>query len=488
MKTKSLLTLALSLASATSLMASTVDVYITGATAFRANIFTACCRLYSGSAPANIYFTTDSSKNGDINYNNSTASWCMTGTPITGLTNVGTANTLVIHGTFTGSLQGLRAIETKEGLVFAQPSGTFVSNSIADFSKANGTPASVPLNTCNAWITNSATIAFSDADSAATTWPVANYANLLQEDVAVVPFVIVKSVSSGAGLTALNNVNNLTSDQLYFGITKGFIPLSSWTYGAADTNTPIYLLERSSDSGTRRNETAYSYLEQGDTVVTYFFDYTNNVWYSSSSTNQSTWPINGTQPGIIGSEGPGVNNDNLLWTSGYIGGGDIKNSLGKTGSANTALALLSMSDAKGITATNWSQVISFNGVWPTVAGAGIHGNTGTNDFSPVTSGQYPLWGKEVLLHLVDPSKPGDQLISKTALGSQTSPGSFMGVFNAQTLVSTNLNGIPVTGSIENEIELSKMNAARTAGAPATAIRLSDMTANRGYVGGPLNPF
>ena len=479
MKTKSLLTLAVCLASATSLMASTVEVFITGATAFRANIFTACCRLYSGSTPANIYFG-DASHAGDANYNNSTAQWCMTGTPVTGLTNVGTANTLVIHGTFTGSLQGLRAIETKEGLQFAQPSGTFVSNSIT----ANGTPvAGVPLNTANAYVTNSATIAFSDSDSAATTWPVANYANLLQEDVAIVPFVLVKSVGGGAAATALANIGNVTSDQLYFGITKGFIPLSSWTYNAADTNSPIYLLERTSDSGTRRNETAYSYLEQGDTVVTYLYDYTNNVWYASASTNQSTWPINGTQPGIIGSEGPGVNNDNLLWTSGYIGGGDIKNSLNKTGTANAALAWLSMSDSKGVGSSNWATVVSFNGVWPTAAGALIHGNTGTNDFSPVTSGQYPVWGKEVLVHLVNTTIPGDQHISSVALGNQTSPGSFLGVFNAQTLVSTNLAGVPLTGSIENEIQLSK-----TASGGATAIRLSDMTANRSYVGGPLAPF
>ena len=71
----------------------------------------------------------------------------------------------------------------------------------------------------------------------------------------------------------------------------------------------------------------------------------------------------------------------------------------------------------------------------------------------------------------------DQTITKTQIGSQTTPGSFLGVFNAQTLIN---GGSPLVGSIENEIELSK--------ASATAIRLSDMQSKRGNVGGIIAPF
>ena len=50
MKNKLLLTLALGMAGAAPIMAGTVDVYITGSTAFRANVYNACTKLYSSVA------------------------------------------------------------------------------------------------------------------------------------------------------------------------------------------------------------------------------------------------------------------------------------------------------------------------------------------------------------------------------------------------------------------------------------------------------
>ena len=47
MKKTLLLTLALGLAGASSLVAGNVDVYITGSTAFRANVYTACQKLFT---------------------------------------------------------------------------------------------------------------------------------------------------------------------------------------------------------------------------------------------------------------------------------------------------------------------------------------------------------------------------------------------------------------------------------------------------------
>jgi len=47
MKKTLLLTLALGLAGAPSIMAGTVDVYITGATAFRANVYSSCTKLFN---------------------------------------------------------------------------------------------------------------------------------------------------------------------------------------------------------------------------------------------------------------------------------------------------------------------------------------------------------------------------------------------------------------------------------------------------------
>ena len=119
----------------------------------------------------------------------------------------------------------------------------------------------------------------------------------------------------------------------------------------------------------------------------------------------NTCTFYGSSPnGVIGTEGPGLNNANMNWGYGYIGGGDIANTLNNGNAANQAIAYLSIADAKSVGSANWNNVMSFNGFWPTAAGAGIHGNTGTNDYSPITLGYYPLWGLEVLVHPIDPSQ------------------------------------------------------------------------------------
>ncbi len=468
MKTKTLLSLVLGLASATSLMATTVDVYITGSTAFRANVFTACARLYSGSTPSAIYFGT-SAIGGDANNNSSTASWCMTGTPVTGLTNIGTANTLIIHALFNGSIQGIKTVVQSQQLTFPVASGTFLSNSIAGQTPVAG----VPLYATSSTVNKTPTIGFSDSSADACPFPATG--NYAEEEVAIAPFVMTKSVGSGNAALAVSNINNVSWEQLEYGIPAGRIPLSAWTYKSADTNSWVYLCQRTLDSGTRRCETAGNYYQYGDPVGIYLYDKTNNVWYVPTVLANSSFAS--APNGVAGPAG--LANANLGWGYGYVGGGDIKNSLNLTGTSNQAIAYLSFNDAKGVGASNWANVVSFNGIWPTAAGAGVHGNTGTNDFSPITSGYYPCWGKEVLVHLVDPTQltVNDQTITKTQIGSQTTPGSFLGVFNAQTLIN---GGSPLVGSIENEIELSK--------ASATAIRLSDMQSKRGNVGGIIAPF
>jgi hypothetical protein len=147
--------------------------------------------------------------------------------------------------------------------------------------------------------------------------------------------------------------------------------------------------------------------------------------------------------------------------------------------------MLSMGDARTVTATNWSHVISFNGLWPTAAGSTLNAGTGTtNDYSPITEGFYPCWGYEMMVHPIDMTAYSDQDVTSSQLGSAVTPGpagSFLGVFNAQTYIN---GGAPVTGSIENEIELSKT----VSPAYATAIRLSDMKSNRSTDGSTIYPF
>jgi hypothetical protein len=262
----------------------------------------------------------------------------------------------------------------------------------------------------------------------------------------------------------------------------GRIPLAAWTAHITDTNTFVYLMQRTKDSGTRRCETAGEYYQYTDPVGIYIYDYTNGFFYNPTVSANTSY---GSSPnGVIGTAGPGLNNANMNWGYGYIAGGDIANTLNKNNVANQAIAMLSISDAKSVNTLggsgyNWGEVVSFNGMWPTAAGSGINGNTGTNDYSPVTLGYYPLWGLEVLVHPVDPSKIADQDITKTQLGDQTTPGTFMGVFNAQTLIN---GGSPLVGSIENEIV-----STQTGSPGATAIPLAAMANSRSAVGGKISP-
>lgn len=440
MKKTLLLPLAIGLSGATSLMANTVDVYITGSTAFRANVYSACTKLYT-SSPIITYG--DAVHGGDANDNSSTASWCMSGTPITALTNL-SGSTLVIHGLFTGSIQGIQTVEQQVKLTFATP-------------------------TTGVYTTNTPTIGFSDASSVASPYPASG--NYAEENVCVQPFVIAKAVNAGGAIT---NINNVTWEQMEYSIPQGEIPLSAWTYKSADATNFVHMVERTKDSGTRRCFTQGEYYQFNDPVGVYIFDATNHIWFPG--TNSLDNAAGGYPNGVVGAAG--LNNANLNWGPGYVGGGDIKNELNISAPNNLAIALLSLSDSKGVGSSNWSGVISYNGIWPTAAGPGISGNTGTNDFSPITGGFYPLWGYEVLVHPVDMSTYSDQDISSFQLGSQTSPGSFLGVLNAQSYLN---GGTLLTGSIENEIQLSKTGS-------ATAIRISDMLSNRQSVGGVISPF
>jgi len=453
MKKTLLLITALGVAGASSIVAGTIDVYVTGSTAFRANCYTACQKLYVGGNP-NVYYGDAAHGGAGSGFSSSTAVWAMTGTPITALTNL-QGNTLVIHGNFTGSVQGLQTTEQGTLLVWANAHGTAGAN-------------------CDTYSTNAPTVGFSDASGVATPYPVTG--NFLEEQVCVQPFVFCKSVASGA----VSNVNNVTWEQIEYGISPGRLPLSAWTGRAADTNTFIYVYERTKDSGTRRTFTQGAYYQFNDSCGVWLFDYTNHFWYQSSNL---TATANASSPnGVVGPAG--FNNVNLNWGSGFVGGGDIKNALNNADPGNQAIAFLSIADAKSVGSSNWAQVITYNGLWPTGAGAGIHGNTATNtDYSPIISGFYSLWGFEVLVHPWNPGSSATTIsgqdLTYGQLGDNTTPGTFMGVFNAQ---SYNNNGVVQPGSIENEIVLSQSSAGG-----ATAIPLVQMINSRPTVGGTIYP-
>jgi hypothetical protein len=440
------LTLAASLVSASPLMA--LDLYITGSTAFRANVHDACLKLFD-SVPTE--HTGTAATGGDSKTGNAAAQWVMIGNVGTKVTALGNT-TLTIHGLFTGSVQGIQTVEQSTPLFFLDADGVHIK-------------------------TNTPTIAFTDVASSSTPFPATG--NFSEEKVAVQPFVFVKAV----GLGGLTNVTSITWEQLKNLVQIGRAPLYAWTHNPGDTNF-VYLVNRTKDSGSRRTTFAEVLDGYNQAQVTYIYDFTNNFFYKATNTvNGSVGASQGLAQsvGVVGA--PGNGNANLNWGSGYVGGGDIKTEMNYSNINNQAVSYLSISDAKGINGINWSEVISFNGVWPTAGltgGSNISGNSGTNDYSPITLGQYPFWAYEVVVYpIVDPSGiSGDQNLSASQLGDQTQSGTILGVLDAQSG-----GGVPLLGSIENEIEFSKFPA----NGPATAIRLSDMHASRQSVGGTITP-
>lgn len=440
MKKTLLLAVAASLIGASPLMAD-VDLFMTGSTAFRANVHDACRNMFS---PAPTEFTGTPATGGDSKTGNAAAQWTMTGTPIAGLTAI--SGTLTIHGLFTGSIQGPQTVEQGTKLFFLDKNGNEM--------------------------TNTPTIAFSDSSTTVSPYPV-DGVNFAEENVAVQPFVMVRSAAGGV----MNSITNVTWDQLKTMIALGRLPLSAWTRQNSDTNTFIYLIERTKDSGTRRTETAEMGYSYNTGITVYNYDVTNHLFYKG--TNTLNGPNGGTGGGAsIGVVGPAGNlNANLGWGSGYVGGGDIGTVMKNTDPQNLSIAFLSIADAKGLTGATWSQVIPFNGLWPTVAGPGIAGAT-TNDYSTITLGVYPLWGFEVLVYpLVDPSSlpAHDQNLTVAQLGDQNTPGTLLGVLDNQAA------GTPIAGSIQALIEASKTSG------PATAIRNPEMHTSRPVVGGPIFP-
>jgi len=451
MKKTLLLTLAAGFAFAMTASAQ-YDLYITGSTAFRANVHDACKGLFDVTPTTGggtlVYGA--SATGGSGSAANSNPQWTMSGTCSNatgglGVSQIGT-NKLTIHALFTGSVQGIQTTLQSVKLIFLNQDGTTV--------------------------TNTPTIGFSDCASSSTIYDVNNYPNFAEEKVCVQPFVWVRTVT---GNSLMTNVTGVTYEQGKYIIGAGRMKLSAWTGKSTDTNL-VYILERTQDSGTRRCELACNGFGYNQNLTIYNYDVTNNAYYLASGTSTALTGGNGIA--IVGP--PGNGNNNLSWGPGYVGGGDLRAALNVANTNNFSIGLLSFADARTAGPSNWSCVIPFNGVWPTAAGPGISGNTGTNDFTPISRGFYSPYGDEVVIvpaSGVEPSSiSADQNIPSAVLGDDTTAGTILGIFNKK------FSGTPSAGSIEYTIEASK-----TAANGASAIRYADMHTTRPAVGGLITP-
>lgn len=428
---KLLLVGAVGLLGAGSLLAQQYDIYLSGSTAFRNNCYDSCLALYDGGAPASI--NTDGTSPAD-----KSTKWTMSGT-CSNLLGAAITNTVVIHGSWNGSVAGLFGLGQKFGVPF------FKTASSGD----------------TTLVTNTPTAAFSDVDSRATLWPL-NSSAYWEKYVCVQPFIFTKSVSS-----LVSSITNVTFGQLQVFLPNSVGPLSLLTGKQADTNTTVYLVERTLDSGTRVTQFAEAQYA-GAVNQLYYYDSVGLSGYYVATTNRFTGsPLDP----LFTAGGFGF---------GYVGGGDIATVLKIAQNNNTAFAYLSYADAKSVGGGAWRNMLAYNGVYP-ILNYTPGTDPATNDFQPIITGEYSGWAYEVFAwpkqaqYGTYPDQPTpytvvSPLLNKLAgwSGTTSTKGSFVG-------------GV---GSIDESVRLSQL----VVGPNASAIRLGDMHCSRQSVGGPISPF
>jgi hypothetical protein len=400
-------------------------VYISGSTAFRAQV-------YAGLQDLGL-----SSQTGD---SSSANTFTFTGTPngtiVSGLpSGLLTGGAVTVYCSFDGSLQGVDAL--------AHP-----SSHSDTFENIGGSSAGT--------FSHTADLAFSDVSQASAYYvdqsPVLN--ELISAD-ATVSFtgLAVQPFLWGANAAATAKFNYINNIQIYSLLNDGVLDLSYWTGVATDFAAPlgsptfepppsaktVTLTGRDNSSGTRI--TAQQLAN----------------WNPATPINQYT--INGvtSDPATLGT---GLNWA-YITNSGYSSGGKVTDSLEYPGTF-PAVSYLSFSDAKtlpygtaaftgGATPVAGS-ILSYGGVNPVLS---LGATYPTYNIAAVVNGQWPFWSYEHLYESIN-------VVSGGYIDASFGPG--------------------LVDSIDYEIGLQK-----TTKPPQTAILEGDMNVYRSVDGGPVYP-
>jgi len=202
-------------ASALTGAAQTVEIKITGSTAFRKVVQNSIQSLYTTSGGS-------STLTGAIDANQATFSGTMP-------TLYGSSTTVIIKTSFSGSVEGIVNL-------LGAPNPTGVTQP-SYLNPGDTTPTD--LNTV-------ADVAFSDVVQDTTLYAAPTYTALTGDIVGVVTFGWFR----GAAASAVT-LSNITGQQINALIPNGTIAKSLFTGVAGDSSTPVYLVGRNSLSGTR---------------------------------------------------------------------------------------------------------------------------------------------------------------------------------------------------------------------------------------------
>ena len=327
--------------SAASLQAQTIDIYLSGSTAFRNNAERAITNLYAG----NLLNQNPGGVGGAIG-----ASKITFGGTIPALFGATPVN---IHCGFNGSLTGIDTLAKNITVSF------FASPTNGDATSISVVPD----------------LGFSDV-FAGTVGD--GFANLIDNYVAVQPFCLVKDAVASTSFT------NVTHQQLQDLLPNGVEILSYFTGDTNDDSVSVHLVGRDQESGTRWTASRDSgvaaqdvageqlyFLNVAAPLVNGLYQWTNGFTGFTSGGNITTFLNNPAGGGRDSKTGP---------TLSYVGLADV------------------------FSAVLLTNVVTYDGHLPwgnfiTNASA----SSFTNDFSPIIKGNYSLWSIEHLFELPKPS-------------------------------------------------------------------------------------
>jgi hypothetical protein len=376
MKLKNILTGAFALALLTTAQAD-VTIYVTGATAFRAGALDAIKAKYE--TGTGYKYTHDATAG---NVLSSTRSIFQGNFP-------GVTGTTTIACTFTGSVEGIKALAAPG----VANNATYLTTGALP-GGALSIPGLEAAGVTSPTAAQVATLAFSDVRQSST--PVTSPA--LQPSNPRVGVVLFAPISN-AGTPS--NWTNVTTQQFKSLFKLGFLPLSVFTGDTSDTKF-VYATGRNDGSGTRTTYLA----ESGLGITSLVNQYLATVTTSTTITTLRRVPAgNGTNASTLWGQDVDGN-------GGYNSGSTLRGDLGKTSTATTVLDA-DNSDLSGGAAD--ILILSFlstaDAVPARVAGAKILGwngtilsslNTGTTlsatDKAKVTEGAYTAWGYENLYY------------------------------------------------------------------------------------------
>jgi hypothetical protein len=389
---KSMGAAALALAVASSAHAAQ-NVYITGSTAFRSQIYAALVDL--GLTLSTSSSTSTAGNNSEF-YSGSITASTLAGQPVL------SSGSFNVYCAFTGSSEGVNAIAdpfdatTNSSPPYVNASGTFI-NQTADLGD----------------------IAMCDVLQSST--PYANSSQLYDVPsfdqngkgtggMAVVPFTFA---TTGYGLAhGITNVNPFLAYDLW---SEGKVPLSFWTGNTSDTPTNVFAVGRTNDSGTRITMQLLANQQTGSLNTA---NPLKQYALGSSGGSEPGIGVSGTPPVPNGlGSAPYGTQWNLVNNDGYASGGNIAKVLGAapaTAANGCAIGYVSWSDASSLTAAGGGSgggagngaPLNFAGISPTTVAltSWTGGASGTPwNTNAIENGSYPFWSYE---HMYEPAAVG----------------------------------------------------------------------------------